>query len=82
MQFIPSSWTRWALDGDGDGVADPQNLYDAAATAAAYLCHAGPLDNDAGLGRAYLSYNASILYVLLVLDRAHSYAGLVQVPGR
>ena len=30
MQFIPSTWSRYAADGNGDGVADPQNLYDAA----------------------------------------------------
>src|SRR5207253_2660865 len=29
MQFIPGTWKRWARDGNGDGKADPQNLYDA-----------------------------------------------------
>jgi membrane-bound lytic murein transglycosylase B len=82
MQFIPSSWRSWALDGDGDQIADPQNLYDAAATAAAYLCHSGALDNDEGLGRAYLSYNASFFYVVTVLDRAHSYRDRLSIPGR
>ena len=30
LQFLPSTWDRWAADGDGDGVADPQDLDDAA----------------------------------------------------
>ena len=34
MQFLPSTWAAVAVDGDGDGRVDPQNLYDAAATAA------------------------------------------------
>src|SRR5690606_1890767 len=35
MQFIPGTWGRWAKDGNADGKADPHNLYDAAAAAAA-----------------------------------------------
>jgi hypothetical protein len=49
MQFIPSTWARYAADGNGDGIADPQNLYDAAHAAATYLCTAGgDLTADAG----------------------------------
>jgi len=40
MQFLPGTWARYASDGDGDGVADPQNLYDATLAAAKYLCTA------------------------------------------
>ena len=29
MQFLPGTWSRYASDGDGDGKADPQNVYDA-----------------------------------------------------
>jgi hypothetical protein len=29
MQFLPGTWSRFASDGDGDGKADPQNVYDA-----------------------------------------------------
>ncbi len=46
MQFIPSTWRRWERDGNGDGVADPNNVYDAAATAAHYLCASGPMQTD------------------------------------
>jgi membrane-bound lytic murein transglycosylase B len=34
MQFLDSTWARWGSDGDGDGVADPQDLDDAAYAAA------------------------------------------------
>ncbi|MBL8775658.1 MAG: lytic murein transglycosylase [Acidimicrobiales bacterium] len=74
MQFIPSTWARWGRDGNGDGVANPQNLYDAALSAAAYLCASGPgLDGDAGLRRAYFSYNHSDAYVAQVLGHAREY---------
>ena len=74
MQFIPSTWARHGRDGNGDGRADPQNMYDATASAAAYLCHSGPgLDGDAGLRRAYFSYNHSSAYVEQVLGHARHY---------
>ena len=37
MQFLPGTWARYASDGKGDGVADPQNLYDSTLAAARYL---------------------------------------------
>src|SRR5699024_2158668 len=41
MQFIPSTWLRWASDGNGDGVGSPQQIDDAALAAARYLCAGG-----------------------------------------
>ena len=41
MQFIPSSWATFGVDGDRDGKADPFDIDDAAASAAKYLCRAG-----------------------------------------
>ena len=41
MQFLPGTWARYASDGDGDGVADPQNVYDSTLAAARYLCSGG-----------------------------------------
>jgi membrane-bound lytic murein transglycosylase B len=38
MQFLPDTWARYASDGDGDGQADPRNLYDSTLAAARYLC--------------------------------------------
>ena len=57
MQFIPGTWGRWGVDGNGDGVADPQNIYDAALATAHYLCSTGDLGSDAGLEAAYYAYS-------------------------
>lgn len=67
FQFIPETWTRWAVDGDGDGRLDVQDVDDAAATAARYLCRlGGRLDTTGGWRRAVLGYNASTAYLELV----------------
>ncbi|MGH9185842.1 MAG: lytic transglycosylase domain-containing protein, partial [Acidimicrobiales bacterium] len=80
MQFIPTTWRRWARDGNGDGLAMPHNLYDAAVTAARFLCAGGPLTDDAGLRAAFLRYNQSEEYVETVLGWARGYAGLPAPP--
>ena len=60
MQFIPSTWETWGRDGDGDGTADPQDLDDAAAAAAAYLCGTGQdLTTGPGWSAAVYAYNHS-----------------------
>ncbi|MGW7526803.1 lytic transglycosylase domain-containing protein [Streptomyces sp. NPDC054783] len=67
MQFIPSTWARWGADGNGDGRADPDNVYDAALAAGRYLCAAGrDLSNPADLDRAILGYNHSDAYLRTV----------------
>ncbi len=78
MQFIPSTWAPYAADGNGDGVTDPQNLYDAARAAADYLCTAGgDLRTDAGIQRAVYAYNHSAAYVATVLAFTQDYTGLL-----
>lgn len=75
MQFIPSTWEKWESDGNGDGVADPHNIFDAAYAAGRYLCASGAdLTTGAGWTRAVFSYNHSDDYVRSVLARANSYA--------
>jgi membrane-bound lytic murein transglycosylase B len=74
MQFIPGTWRSMARDGNGDGRADPHNLYDATAAAAAYLCRlGGGLGNPSNLNRAILSYNQSQVYVDTVLGYRRGY---------
>lgn len=74
MQFIPSSWSRWGRDGDGDGVADPHDIDDAAASAAAYLCHDGhDLTTASGWSAAIFSYNHDNGYVATVHAAANRY---------
>ena len=68
MQFIPSTWRTSGVDGDADGKADPQNVYDATASAAGYLCRNGrDLGRPADLRAAVLSYNDSAAYLATVL---------------
>jgi membrane-bound lytic murein transglycosylase B len=75
MQFIPSTWRRWAADGDGDGNADPQDIDDAALAAGRYLCAAGgDLSTGPGWWRAVLAYNTSTKYAQDVLNAADRYA--------
>jgi len=85
MQFIPGTWSRFAADGNGDGIVSPFNLYDATLAAARYLCAASHgLDGDDGLRRAYLAYNHSLAYVESVLGWARQYEGRVALdlpPG-
>ncbi|MBT2379916.1 lytic transglycosylase domain-containing protein [Streptomyces sp. ISL-111] len=69
MQFIPSTWANWAMDGNGDGRKDPDNIYDAALAAGHYLCAGGrDLGVRADLDRAILSYNRSDVYLRTVLS--------------
>jgi hypothetical protein len=68
MQIIPETWRVVGLDMDGDGVRDPQNIYDAAGAAMVYLCAGGrDLATAAGLKQAILSYNESDSYLRAVL---------------
>lgn len=72
LQFIPESWDRWRLDADGDGERDPQDIDDAALTAAAYLCNYGSLRYWETWSVAIFGYNHSGAYVNSVkasLDR-------------
>lgn len=74
LQFIPETWTRWATDANGDGVADPDNIDDAALTAGLYLCErGGDLTTAEGWTAALIAYNHSADYMALVRDRAAAY---------
>jgi membrane-bound lytic murein transglycosylase B len=81
MQFLPSTWAHYASDGDGDGVADPQNLYDSTLAAARYLCSGGlNLRDEHQVLSAILRYNNSMPYAHSVLGWAAAYAtGVVPV---
>ena len=81
MQFLPGTWARFASDGDGDGIADPQNIFDATLAAARYLCSGGLNLRDANqVMAAILRYNNSVPYAQNVLGWAAAYAtGVVPV---
>jgi len=80
MQFIPSTWASWGIDGNGDGVASPFNVDDAALAAARYLCASGgDLRTRSGQVAAVLAYNDSDEYLAQVLGLAAAYAQGVPV---
>jgi len=75
MQFIPSTWGRWAADANLDGVGDPQQIDDAALAAARYLCTGGrDLAKPADWWAAVFSYNNSVPYGQKVFGLADGYA--------
>lgn len=74
MQFIPSTWRSSARDGDGDGVKSPNDLDDAALSAAAYLCSGGgSILGDSTMGAAVYRYNQDDYYVALVMAFERGY---------
>lgn len=83
MQFIPSTWKSYGMDGNKDGKSDPENVYDASLAAARYLC-AGDRDlsRPADLDRAIYSYNKSTEYVSTVKAWMQFYGnGVRAVPA-
>ncbi|MCX6812808.1 MAG: lytic transglycosylase domain-containing protein [Candidatus Berkelbacteria bacterium] len=70
MQFIPSTWRHYAVDGNGDGNTDITNVVDAIYTAAHYLSASGGSVN--GYKTALWSYNPSSYYYSKVMSVAQS----------
>jgi len=66
MQFLPSTWRRHGVDGNGDGYADINNVEDAIFTAAAYLKVCGYPD----IRKALWGYNPSTAYYNKVMRLA------------
>jgi membrane-bound lytic murein transglycosylase B len=75
MQFIPETWRLYGVDADNDGVANPDNIDDAALSAAGYLCYRGKdLASPRGWIIALRAYNNSGVYLRAVRDWATAYA--------
>ncbi len=72
MQFMPSTWLRWGVDADGDGVADPWSPVDAIYSAARYLAASGA---GSDIRQAVFSYNHAGWYVNEVMQLAQLYGG-------
>ncbi len=70
MQFIPSTWRAYGVDGNGDGVRDITNVVDAMYGAANYLAANGA--NRGAYTNALFRYNHSTAYVNKVLGIAKS----------
>ncbi|WP_440713463.1 lytic transglycosylase domain-containing protein [Gordonia sp. FQ] len=76
FQFIPETWQRFGVDANGDGKADPDNIDDAALSAARYLCvsSGGDMTTAKGWEKAILTYNNSMNYVIRVRNYANAYS--------
>lgn len=75
MQFIPETWRLYGVDANNDGVVSPDNIDDAALSAAGYLCWRGKdLATPQGWMTALLAYNDSEIYARAVRDWATAYA--------
>lgn len=74
MQFLPSTFVAYAVDGDGDGVANIQDPADAIYSAARYLCLWGAGLGGQSLYAAIYAYNHADWYVREVLALAVAYA--------
>jgi membrane-bound lytic murein transglycosylase B len=67
MQFLPSTFAAYAVDGDKDGDTDIWSPADSIYTAAHYLCANGGGNGPRGLYTALWHYNQADWYVQLVI---------------
>ncbi|HWR68830.1 MAG TPA: lytic murein transglycosylase, partial [Desulfomonilia bacterium] len=76
-QFIPSTYRKYGVDGDGDGKKDPFNMADAMASIASYLKSSGwREDGDEQRRRtAIWRYNHSDIYVNTILKLYQELSG-------
>ena len=75
MQFIPETWRLYGVDANNDGKISPDNIDDAALSAAGYLCFRGKdLATPRGWMNALHAYNHSDQYARTVRDWATAYA--------
>jgi membrane-bound lytic murein transglycosylase B len=73
MQFMPSTWAMYGVDGNGDGAKDPNEPHDAIFAAARYLRAAGMPEDPEG---AVFAYNHADWYVAEVMARAACFSGI------
>ncbi len=75
MQFLPSTWQAWGIDGFGEtGPPDIMDPFDAVPSAARLLCADGATTGGQGLRQAIFDYNHATWYVDEVLTLAAEYA--------
>ena len=76
MQFLTSTFDAWAVDVSGSSPPDPQNAFDAIATAGRFLC--GGSVRLGAIADAVRRYNDSPTYVADVIAKAVAYG---MAPG-
>jgi len=81
-QFLPSTWAGSGIDANGDGIANPHNVYDAVASQVAKLCRDGhPLAAEADERRALFAYNPAGWYVEQVMAEAAEIQAMIDEAG-
>ena len=81
MQLIPPVWQRVGADSDGDGTADPHNVYDAALTAGRFLCEGGAdLRTVEGQAQAAFRYQRTESFVRATMAWMRTYGGATGEP--
>jgi hypothetical protein len=74
MQFLPSTWQIWGIDGFGEtGTPNIMNPFDAVPSAARMLCDDGAAQGGQALSQAIFDYNHADWYVDEVLTLAGEY---------
>jgi membrane-bound lytic murein transglycosylase B len=78
MQLLPSMWRASGVDGDGDGLANPHDIDDAALSAAYFLCATNNQDLSvvANWKAAVSSYHGMALAIDQVYNAAQTYGAL------
>ncbi|MEA2828496.1 MAG: hypothetical protein QOG43_2935 [Actinomycetota bacterium] len=71
MQFLPGTFNAWAVDQDGNGVANPHDIDDAVATAANYLCggREGTVADERAALRRYNNDSSYVTQVIVYADQ-------------
>lgn len=91
MRLAPAVWEQYSADGNADGTADPQNIFDATLAAGARMCaDGGNLREPDGEARAVASFDPSPDYLANVRSWSGAYgkaaevapADLAPVPAR
>jgi murein DD-endopeptidase MepM/ murein hydrolase activator NlpD len=77
MRLRPSTLRTASVDGNADGLVDPENLDDAIATTVHQICPTGRLVDP---GRAIALHNLSAAYVTAALEWARRYTGIATQP--
>ncbi|NUT04004.1 MAG: murein transglycosylase [Hamadaea sp.] len=74
LQFLPATWRTYAVDADGDGLVDPNDIDDAALAAATKLCEANKdLSQAANWTAAIKTFPDLSAKVQQVFDAANVY---------
>jgi hypothetical protein len=74
LQLLPSVWSTYRIDADGDGILDPYDIDDASAAVARLLCAGGEdLNTLTGWKAALSRYHAGTGYEMTVFQAADSY---------